>query len=261
MSTFLLLPPSDFPRPLDFPPPPSARRPGRSPTPPSPAMLPPKSRAAALALLLLSHLYVTLASDDEEPVEIVTYGSTIKLEHVPTGVRLHSHDVSYGSGSGQQSVTGFHDAGDSNSYWIVKAAHGAARRLAGEPVKCGDWVRLQHLNTGKNLHSHDHRAPMNADAEVSAYALQKDGRWFNGDTADNWVLECVARGAAQWKRFEHVRFKHQEGGKWLAADARLKFREPIPGQLQVSGSSRQNANTVWKTNEGFYFAPPKPKSV
>ncbi|ONK60439.1 uncharacterized protein A4U43_C08F18470, partial [Asparagus officinalis] len=47
----------------------------------------------------------------------VTYGSLIKLMHEKTKFRLHSHDVPYGSGSGQQSVTGFPDVDDANSYW------------------------------------------------------------------------------------------------------------------------------------------------
>lgn len=32
----------------------------------------------------------------------VTCGSVLKLQHVKLGVRLHSHEVNYGSGSGQQ---------------------------------------------------------------------------------------------------------------------------------------------------------------
>ena len=32
----------------------------------------------------------------------VTCGSAIKLSHKETGTKLHSHDVKYGSGSGQQ---------------------------------------------------------------------------------------------------------------------------------------------------------------
>jgi dolichyl-phosphate-mannose--protein O-mannosyl transferase len=48
----------------------------------------------------------------------ITYGSTLKLMHDKTKVRLHSHDVAYGSGSGQQSVTGFPQTDDSNSYWV-----------------------------------------------------------------------------------------------------------------------------------------------
>lgn len=38
--------------------------------------------------------------------EMVTCTSVIKLQNVQRGVRLHSHEVKYGSGSGQQSVTG-----------------------------------------------------------------------------------------------------------------------------------------------------------
>lgn len=36
-------------------------------------------------------------------------------------VRLHSHDVKYGTGSGQQSVTGTDIMEDVNSHWVVKA--------------------------------------------------------------------------------------------------------------------------------------------
>jgi dolichyl-phosphate-mannose--protein O-mannosyl transferase len=39
-------------------------------------------------------------------------------------VRLHSHDVKYGSGSGQQSVTGTEVQEDVNSHWVVKGATG-----------------------------------------------------------------------------------------------------------------------------------------
>ncbi len=44
------------------------------------------------------------------PVQIycqVTCGSVVKLKHKATGARLHSHQVNYATGSGQQSVTGF----------------------------------------------------------------------------------------------------------------------------------------------------------
>lgn len=48
----------------------------------------------------------------------ITYGTTLKLMHERTKFRLHSHNVPYGSGSGQQSVTGFPNVDDSNSYWV-----------------------------------------------------------------------------------------------------------------------------------------------
>ncbi|KAI8020584.1 Stromal cell-derived factor 2-like protein [Camellia lanceoleosa] len=43
--------------------------------------------------------------------------SVLKLMHEKTKVQLHSHEVPYGSGSKQQSVTGFSVVDDSNSYW------------------------------------------------------------------------------------------------------------------------------------------------
>lgn len=39
-------------------------------------------------------------------------------------VRLHSHDVKYGTGSGQQSVTGVELSEDVNSHWAIKAKTG-----------------------------------------------------------------------------------------------------------------------------------------
>ncbi|RVW54185.1 Stromal cell-derived factor 2-like protein [Vitis vinifera] len=48
----------------------------------------------------------------------ITYGTVLKLMHERTKFRLHSHDVPYGSGSGQQSVTSFPNVEDSNSYWV-----------------------------------------------------------------------------------------------------------------------------------------------
>jgi dolichyl-phosphate-mannose--protein O-mannosyl transferase len=44
----------------------------------------------------------------------------IKLKHLASGFRLHSHDIKYGSGSGQQSVTGFPNIDDANSLWVIR---------------------------------------------------------------------------------------------------------------------------------------------
>lgn len=50
-------------------------------------------------------------------VSHLTCGSVVKLDNQKyKQVRLHSHDIKYGSGSGQQSVTAAENH-DSNSYW------------------------------------------------------------------------------------------------------------------------------------------------
>jgi dolichyl-phosphate-mannose--protein O-mannosyl transferase len=45
---------------------------------------------------------------------------------------------------------------------------------------------LEHILTGKNLHSHDIRAAISRKYEVSAAGV--DGE---GDENDNWIIQCV----------------------------------------------------------------------
>ena len=66
---------------------------------------------------------------------------------------------SYGTGSGQQSVTGYPDGDDSNSLWVVRPALGEAHPQ-GTRVSKGMRIRLQHLETRRWLHSHSHLSPL-----------------------------------------------------------------------------------------------------
>lgn len=72
--------------------------------------------------LSLSYTHVT----DPSGFEYVTCGSSIKLVHEPTRFRLHSHEIQYGGGSGQQSITATGARNDRNSYWLVKEGDGEA---------------------------------------------------------------------------------------------------------------------------------------
>lgn len=210
------------------------------------------------AVALMSQSVPSVAEETETKVTVVTYGSVLKLVHVPTGHRLHSHDIPYGTGSGQQSVTGFHSSGDANSYWLVKGAFTAPVKRTGQTVHCGDVLRLQHIRTAKNLHSHDHRAPLNRENEVSAYRRGEAVGLVDGDMGDNWKLECGS-GKTEWGRGQEIRLVHSETGRYLTSSKSLMFSDPIPQQLQVSGGSRRNSNTAWKTDEGFYMVPESEK--
>ena len=56
-------------------------------------------------------------------------------------------------------------------------------------VKCGDIIRLEHVPSGRNVHSHDIRAQIAQGwEEVSSYG--NDG---NGDAGDNLRLICDAK--------------------------------------------------------------------
>lgn len=59
-----------------------------------------------------------LFGSDKDP-ELVTFMSVIKLQSAGSDIRLHSHDIKYGSGSGQQSVTGVGNFDDVNSHWQI----------------------------------------------------------------------------------------------------------------------------------------------
>lgn len=102
-------------------------------------------------------------------------------------MRLHSHDVKYGTGSGQQSVTATEVQEDINSHWLVKAATGKIC-LRGEPIQCGSVIRLEHVDTKKNLHSHNFQSPLSGNQEVSCY-----GDKGEGDSGDNWTLVCSGK--------------------------------------------------------------------
>lgn len=68
----------------------------------------------ATSMILMIFINYCIKADQ---VEHVTCGSLIKLKSDARGdVRLHTHDIKYGSGSGQQSVTGA-ESKESSSYW------------------------------------------------------------------------------------------------------------------------------------------------
>ena len=94
--------------------------------------------------------------------QAVTCGSTVKLLNGHHKVRLHSHDVKYGSGSGQQSVTGTVVKEDVNSHWTIKGPDDKQFCMRGEPVECGQKIRLEHLTTHRNLHSHHFSSPLSS---------------------------------------------------------------------------------------------------
>lgn len=177
--------------------------------------------------------------------QFVTCGSIVKLLNSDYGSRLHSHDVKYGSGSGQQSVTGIEIGEDVGSHWSIKAPTGKFCNR-GEPVKCGDIIRLEHLTTKKNLHSHIFSSPLSREQEVSCYGV--DGL---GDTGDHWELIC---SSDSWLRDSPVRFRHVDTGVFLGLSGR-SFGRPISGQMEVVGFNNPQHGTRWTTAEGLFVVP------
>jgi len=174
--------------------------------------------------------------------DFVTCGSVLKLYNAVHDIRLHSHEVAYGTGSGQQSVTGVTFADDANSYWQVK---GSTKEICtrGVPIKCGQEVRLMHLSTKKNLHTHQFQSPLTNQQEVSAF-----GDAGEGDHLDNWIIQCTGES---WSRNGYVNLYHKETNKYLAPSGR-EFNRPIAGQMEIVGSKTVSK---WKAMEGVFVKP------
>uniref|UniRef100_A0ACD6AK78 Uncharacterized protein n=1 Tax=Avena sativa TaxID=4498 RepID=A0ACD6AK78_AVESA len=148
----------------------------------------------ALALLLYLGLDLPEASSAQsyaaqwDTAVVIFYGSAIKLIHERTKFRLHSHDVLYGSGSGQQSVTSFLNVDDANSYWIVIPQPDTSAKQ-GHPITHRTILRLQHMRTRKWLHSHLHASPITGNLEDSLTRV-----------AHQWVRVLLQGRPSQRKR-------------------------------------------------------------
>lgn len=70
-----------------------------------------------------------------------------------------------------------------------------------KPVHCDDIIRLEHVNTQKNLHSHKFDSPLSRDQEVSGFGANGVGDTSLYSfllifpisfltTVDNWKVIC-----------------------------------------------------------------------
>lgn len=178
--------------------------------------------------------------------EFVSCGSMIKLLNVKRQLRLHSHDIKYGSGSGQQSVTGTSVGEDVNSHWIIKGENGSLC-TRGEPIKCGMVINLEHSTTNRNLHTHYFQSPLSGYQEISCY-----GDNGVGDVGDNWKVLC---SGSHWRRDTEVYFKHVSTAVFLCATDN-KYGRPISDQYEIAGGYKiDSCASEWKAAEGIFIKP------
>lgn len=169
------------------------------------------------------------------------YGATFKLSHVLTGRTIHSHALNYGhSGtSGQQQVTAFEGA-DDNDLWRVKGPDGQPDGYkAGQAVRHGEAVRLEHALTRRNLHSHSgHPSPVTRQQEVTCF-----GTNGVGDGNDNWRVEV--EGGGQWAAGGRLRLIHVPTGHALHSHSGQAHATHTAGQQEVTGYAGRDGNDWW----------------
>lgn len=207
-------------------------------------------------MMLGALLFVLVAVGAAKSKVPVTCGSSVTLQNKENNYYLHSHGIAWGSGSGQQSVTAHESVGGVGNLWLIKNGFNSPTCEPGLPIKCGERVRLEHVQTNKLLHSHLFKAPLSGNQEVSAF-----GEGGVGDTGDDWAVECDA-GVDFWYRGQPVTLRHADTGKMLSTAKAHSFNQqncgggcPIMGQLEVSASYYPDTKTRWQTSQGVYFTP------
>ncbi|XP_036671591.3 protein O-mannosyl-transferase 2 [Drosophila suzukii] len=120
----------------------------------------------------------------------VAYGSVVTIKnHKTGGGYLHSHQHLYPKevGARQQQITTYTHK-DENNKWLIKPHN--KQRLPKDKLQVlrhGDIIRLEHVATRRNLHSHSEPAPMTKKhLQVTGY-----GELGVGDANDAWRVLIV----------------------------------------------------------------------
>ena len=122
----------------------------------------------------------------------VRFVAAITLKHFATGKFLASCPKNHNhKGSSNQQMVYAASISDSYSVWMLKGPHGKPEDYnRDKPVNNSDIIRLEHLLTRRNLHSHgDRLSPISPQQEITAWGS-------NGvcDENDNWRVEIEGGG-------------------------------------------------------------------
>ncbi|KAL7495834.1 hypothetical protein ACHAWT_004180 [Skeletonema menzelii] len=210
------------------------------------------------ALLLLA-AGLAQADDDKQ----VTCGSAIKLTHVESGGKyyLMSDERQLNTGSGQQLVTAVQNNKTPNGLWQVREAHGEAVCEVGTPVKCGQMIRMTHVTTMNNLHTHGIKSPLSNQHEVTGFG----GGNGDGDRGDNWKVVCDGGGyfsssAEYWERSSPIMLQSETTGRYLGSSSSVQFTQqncgrncPIMNHLEVFARNSNDQYTQWKVEMGVHL--------
>ncbi|KAI8089425.1 Dolichyl-phosphate-mannose-protein mannosyltransferase-domain-containing protein [Halteromyces radiatus] len=210
----------------------------------------------------------------------LAFGSNITIRTLaPEQSLLHSHHHTYPEGSEQHQVTGYYFQ-DENNHWLIRLprnddinyknfdiTHNSRDYddLGVRYINDGDIIRLNHMATSRNLHSHSFASPNSNNKqhflEVSAYGDDE-----RGDVKDNWKIEVVKHldsysGSRIHTMATHFRLRHVELGCLLAVTQK---RLPVWGYYQMEIGCASNAEdindlrTVWmaETNQHEKLSSP-----
>ncbi len=174
----------------------------------------------------------------DETERSVSLHNKVRLMHVNTGQWLSSlKDRMYPGGSKQQ-ITFCQTSPNQDSIWIVKSYDGSDDTIGG----CVNGIipiRLEHRESGRNLHSHENPAPItNKNREVTAY-----GNEGKGDDGDDWIVsgdtqEIVCFGVP-------IGLTHKKTGSNLFSSFGITHPRLTLGEQEVSTNNENSSDNLW----------------
>ena len=97
-------------------------------------------------------------------------------------------------------------------YWQIQESFNQTVCETGQPIKCGDTIRLLHVETKTRLHSHHFKSALTYQQEVSAFGKTGTYGVEGGDKSDDWKVVC---GDMYWVHGKNVRLRHVITGAYL----------------------------------------------
>ena len=193
----------------------------------------------------------------------ITYGSSLRIQNSITKYYLSSFGMNWSTGSGLQIVTAVQSDKDLNSLFTIKEGENYPTKINGDPVLCGDIIRLEHIATGKNLHSHDFKSFVTNSQEACAFG--EDG---NGDVNDNFRISCYKQNDNDTITGKTEFFlQHVPTENWLYINYKTSMYDdrncrgcPIRGQREVSLTTKKDKQCLWKVIGGIIFSSEKEQS-
>ncbi|TMW46383.1 hypothetical protein DOY81_008535 [Sarcophaga bullata] len=178
----------------------------------------------------------------------VAYGSIVTIKnHKTGGGYLHSHFHLYpqGFGAKQQQVTTYTHKDDNNK-WIVKPYNKEAYQKT-ILLKHGDLIRLEHLTTHRNLHSHNEPAPVTKKhLQVTGY-----GEQGIGDANDIWKLMIVGGKSNETVKTVTTKFQliHYLQSCTLASTGKQLPKWGFEQQEVSCNGNIRDKNAIWNIED------------
>ncbi|XP_030754503.1 protein O-mannosyl-transferase 2 isoform X2 [Sitophilus oryzae] len=185
----------------------------------------------------------------------VAYGAVVTLKnHRTGGGYLHSHFHLYpeGMGARQQQITTYTHKDDNNK-WLIKKYN--TEEIDGvEIVRSGDLIRLEHVATKRNIHSHKEHAPITK----KHYQVTGYGENGVGDANDVWrvIVQDAKDGTEITAVKSKLKFVHYLQSCVLTTSGKQLPKWAYEQQEVSCNPNLRDPNGLWNVEENIFDALP-----